>query len=85
MAHLYDVKDIPDDFEMDREFGGVLKLLRNRAHFSIQDVSILCHIEESRLLSLESGHCVPSIMPREALMLATIYMVELDHLVALLK
>jgi transcriptional regulator with XRE-family HTH domain len=84
MAHLYDVSKIPDEDKIDREFGAVLRQLRVQAGFSIHDVHTLTKIQESRLMSLESGHGCPSILPRELNRLASIYQVDPEELMPLL-
>lgn len=84
MAHLYNVTDIPDDDAKDRKFGGVLKKLRTRSNFTPLEVHLMTRISEARLLSLETGHCLPSIKPGELRMLASLYMVEMSDLLALL-
>lgn len=85
MAHLYDVSKIPDEDKIDREFGAVLRQLRIQSGFSIHDVHTLTKIQESRLMSLESGHATPSILRRELNALSSIYGVNPADLVALLK
>lgn len=76
MAHLYDVNKIPDDFRSDRDFGSLLRLLRVNANLSFRYVARTTSIEEARLLSLETGNCYPSIMPRELNALARLYKVR---------